>query len=115
MSIACACTGETDGNKQFPVGRGLTPRQAGRKGPPYVMRRPTELKGTGMYTRREFGALVAGSIPVVAALYEREASAQAAFPPNRSLINGVQFGLQPFCYHDLPMTPGNRGTLIKRL
>jgi len=68
-----------------------------------------------MYTRREFGALVAGSIPAVAALYEQETSAQAAFPPNRSLINGVQFGLQPFCYHDLPMTPGNRGTLIKRL
>ena len=34
---------------------------------------------------------------------------------NRSLINGVQFGLQPFCYHDLPMTPANRGTLINRL
>ena len=34
---------------------------------------------------------------------------------NRSLIGGVQFGLQPFCYHDLAMTPDNRGTLIKRL
>jgi len=34
---------------------------------------------------------------------------------NRSLIGGVQFGLQPFCYHDLAMTPDNRGTLLNRL
>jgi sugar phosphate isomerase/epimerase len=27
----------------------------------------------------------------------------------------VQFGLQPFCYHDLAMTPETRPTLIKRL
>jgi len=31
------------------------------------------------------------------------------------VINGVQFGLQPFCYHDLPMNRENRPTLIKRL
>ena len=36
-------------------------------------------------------------------------------PNNRSVIGGVQFGLQPFCYHDLAMTPGNRATLVKRL
>src|SRR4029078_12260427 len=34
---------------------------------------------------------------------------------NRSLIGGLQFGLQPFCYHDLAMTPENRSTLVKRL
>ncbi len=27
----------------------------------------------------------------------------------------MQFGLQPFCYHDLAMTRENRPTLIKRL
>ncbi len=36
-------------------------------------------------------------------------------PGNRSLINGVQFGLQPFCYHDLPMIPENRPALFDRL
>jgi sugar phosphate isomerase/epimerase len=43
--------------------------------------------------------------------------AEAAPPPaaNRSYIGGVQFGLQPFCYHDLPMVPENRPTLIRRL
>ena len=35
--------------------------------------------------------------------------------PNRSIVGGVQFGLQPFCYHDLLMTPENRATLVKRL
>ena len=27
----------------------------------------------------------------------------------------MQFGLQPFCYHDLAMTPENRSTLVNRL
>lgn len=36
-------------------------------------------------------------------------------PANRSYINGVQFGLQPFCYHDLAMTRENRAELIRRL
>jgi hypothetical protein len=30
-------------------------------------------------------------------------------------VNGVQLGLQPFCYHDLEMTPENRPELIRRL
>jgi len=67
-----------------------------------------------MYTRRELGGLVLGGMASVG-LVGRVSSAQSVFPPNRSLINGVQFGLQPFCYHDLPMTPANRGTLINRL
>ena len=33
---------------------------------------------------------------------------------NRSLINGVQFALEPFCYHDLVMSRENRGELIRR-
>ena len=36
----------------------------------------------------------------------------AGRPNNRSIIGGVQFGLQPFCYHDLAMTPENRATLV---
>lgn len=41
--------------------------------------------------------------------------AQTPQPGSRSLINGVQFGLQPFCYHDLAMTPENRPILFDRL
>jgi len=71
-------------------------------------------------TRREFGRLALAGGPVLCAVARAsrlaaQATAQAAARPNRSYINGVQFGLQPFCYHDLPMTPDNRGTLIKRL
>ena len=32
-----------------------------------------------------------------------------------SMVHGVQIGLQPFCYHDLPNTPANRGVLIERM
>jgi len=32
-----------------------------------------------------------------------------------SSISGVQLGLQPFCYHDLPNTPQNRPILIQRM
>lgn len=64
-------------------------------------------------TRREFGSL-ALSTPILASWSAfNESSAQAG--GNRSWIGGVQFGLQPFCYHDLPMTPENRATLIRRL
>ena len=73
-------------------------------------------EGFRMYTRREFGAYVAAGIPALTFLTNGARSlAQSTTPPNRSLINGVQFGLQPFCYHDLPMTAANSGTLIKRL
>lgn len=59
-------------------------------------------------TRREFG------IATLAATAGRSLLAQPR-PPNRSHINGVQFGLQPFCYHDLAMTRENRPELIRRL
>jgi sugar phosphate isomerase/epimerase len=68
-----------------------------------------------MYSRRAFTRFVAAGLPLLPAVQAVEAGSAQGGPPNRSLINGVQFGLQPFCYHDLPMTPENRGTLIRRL
>jgi sugar phosphate isomerase/epimerase len=59
-------------------------------------------------TRRDFGKLAVAGIPSLAL-------AQSAGKPNRSLIHGVQFGLQPFCYHDLAMNRENRPILIQRL
>ena len=66
-------------------------------------------------TRRHFGKVLLAGVSGFSALQSaREAFAQT-HPPNRSLINGVQFGLQPFCYHDLAMTRENRAELIRRL
>jgi sugar phosphate isomerase/epimerase len=78
--------------------------------------------GSG-HTRRDFGRLAVTALPALAtrsALHELIApihaqSSRSAGASNRSLIGGVQFALQPFCYHDLPMTPENRATLIARL
>src|SRR5262245_32818205 len=67
-------------------------------------------------TRRDFGRVVAAGASALAGLRLAAADLSAAqWPANRSLIKGVQFGLQPFCYHDLAMTRENRPTLIKRL
>jgi sugar phosphate isomerase/epimerase len=71
-------------------------------------------------TRRDFGktALTAASGLAGFAAgggVAAAARAQSALAPNRSLINGVQFGLQPFCYHDLIPSRENRPTLIRRL
>lgn len=62
-------------------------------------------------TRREFGRLstIAGL-----SLASRGAWATAPVMPN-SMVNGVQLGLQPFCYHDLPNIPANRPILIDRM
>ena len=65
-------------------------------------------------TRRHFGKVLLAGVSAFAVQSARAAFAQT-HPPNRSLINGVQFGLQPFCYHDLAMTRENRGELIRRL
>jgi len=62
-------------------------------------------------TRRDFGKLAVAA----GASLPRSARGQSTAAPNRSFIGGIQFGLQPFCYHDLPMTHENRPTLIKRL
>jgi hypothetical protein len=59
-------------------------------------------------TRRDLGKLALIGVA-------RLAAAQDAGKGNRSYFNGVQFGLQPFCYHDLAMTPANRPVLINRL
>jgi xylose isomerase-like TIM barrel protein len=59
-------------------------------------------------TRREFTAALLSGLPAIS-------TASSLRVSNRSFIGGVQFGLQPFCYHDLPMTPENRGTLLERL
>jgi sugar phosphate isomerase/epimerase len=76
----------------------------------------------GGMTRRDFGRLAIAGAPLlgrVAASVVADLNAQAWEPAvgagNRSLIGGVQFGLQPFCYHDIAMTPENRPTLIARL
>lgn len=68
-----------------------------------------------LLTRREFAAT---TVAAVAASRHAAAGARRhvqAPPPNRSFIGGVQFGLQPFCYHDLPMTRETRGELLRRL
>ena len=75
-------------------------------------------------TRRDFGRAGSHRRLVVGGVFrckwlrsgpQRSGSAPADRSGNRSIIGGVQFGLQPFCYHDLAMTPDNRGTLVKRL
>jgi sugar phosphate isomerase/epimerase len=58
-------------------------------------------------SRRDIGRLVlGGGLSSIALAQSR---------PNRSFINGVQFGLQPFCYHDLAMNTDNRHILVERL
>jgi sugar phosphate isomerase/epimerase len=73
-------------------------------------------------TRRDFGRLTIAGAPLLGAVSAwkvADVHAQGGESPvhagNRSLIGGVQFGLQPFCYHDVAMTPENRPTLIRRL
>src|SRR5262245_52968804 len=61
-------------------------------------------------TRREFGKVAVMTASAAVLGVTRSDAAD-----NRSLIGGVQFGLQPFCYHDLAMTPENRATLVRRL
>jgi sugar phosphate isomerase/epimerase len=65
-------------------------------------------------TRRDFGkiALAGASSLHVPQIYGAQ---QAEAKPNISYIGGVQFGLQPFCYHDLPMNTDNRPILIQRM
>lgn len=69
-------------------------------------------------TRRDFTRGTLGRLPLVAlaaGAASRSAAAQNAAAANRSRIGGVQFGLQPFCYHDLAMTRENRPVLIRRM
>ncbi len=66
-------------------------------------------------TRRDFNKSVLAAVPGLAAGFGIGARAQTAAKTNRSYINGVQFGLQPFCYHDLAMNVQNRPELVRRL
>jgi sugar phosphate isomerase/epimerase len=71
-------------------------------------------------TRREFGNSILAAVPAIGGLAARiglplSANAQTNAKANRSYISGVQFGLQPFCYHDLAMNTQNRAELIRRL
>ena len=70
-------------------------------------------------TRRDLGKVALGGLSTVTAAAARDRLAPTllaqAAAPNRSYINGVQFGLQPFCYHDLLMNRENRPELIRRL
>ena len=73
-------------------------------------------------TRREFGRVVVTTASAAVLGIRRsgaadveQAGGRAGRGSNRSIVSGVQFGLQPFCYHDLAMTPENRATLVQRL
>jgi sugar phosphate isomerase/epimerase len=61
-------------------------------------------------TRREFGRLSA-----LAGLSFSGVRAFAGAAKPNSMVSGVQLGLQPFCYHDLPNTAVNRPVLIDRM
>lgn len=65
-------------------------------------------------TRREFTKRALAGLPALAGLAS-VAGAGAPTGPNRSLIHGVQFGVQPFCYHDLVMNRENRPELLRRI
>ncbi len=68
-------------------------------------------------TRRDFAKLALAGVPALTGLASiaKPASNAWAPPPNRSLIHGVQFGVQPFCYHDLVMNRANRPELVRRI
>ncbi len=73
-----------------------------------------------MLTRRDFAKLAVAGAPALFALSsglfaDAGPQPELGLKPNRSYFNGVQFGLQPFCYHDLPMNIENRRILIDRM
>jgi sugar phosphate isomerase/epimerase len=69
---------------------------------------------TGNLTRRDFGKIALAGASSLGGL-GLGTFAQQASKPNASYYHGVQFGLQPFCYHDLPMSVDNRPMLIQRM
>lgn len=67
-------------------------------------------------SRRDFTKWALSPVPALACLAALQSTATAqGRANNRSYISGVQFGLQPFCYHDLAMTTQNRPELVRRL
>lgn len=67
-------------------------------------------------TRRQFNKFAFAAVPALGTLGSLASppSLRAA-PMIDSNIHGVQFGLQPFCYHDLPMNIANRPLLFQRM
>jgi sugar phosphate isomerase/epimerase len=61
-------------------------------------------------SRRDFHKMAAG-LALGTSAWMDKAGAQT----NRSIVAGVQFGIQPFCYHDLAMTVENRPELLRRI
>lgn len=61
------------------------------------------------FSRRAFGKTMLAGVPLL------RLPGAPLDAHNRSYIHGVQFGLQPFCYHDLPMNIENRRILIDRM
>jgi len=68
-------------------------------------------------TRRDFGKMALATAPglAVAGSFGSGLKAMAQAPKPNSIINGVKIGLQPFCYHDLPMNAENRPILFQRM
>src|SRR5215469_15384089 len=66
-------------------------------------------------SRRDFHRMVLAGFSGLATWMVDDAEAQTSGTLNRSIINGVQFGIQPFCYHDLAMTTENRPELLRRI
>ena len=66
-------------------------------------------------SRRDFHRMALVGFSGLAAWMVDDAEAQTSGTLNRSIINGVQFGIQPFCYHDLAMTTQNRPELLRRI
>ena len=66
--------------------------------------------------RRDFSMLTLSCIPGVSLLSGCINNASHVDPSklmSKSFVNGVQFGVQPFCYHDLVMNIANRKKLIE--
>ena len=66
--------------------------------------------------RRDFSMLTLSCIPGVSLLSGCINNSSHADPSklmSKSFVNGVQFGVQPFCYHDLVMNIANRKKLIE--
>lgn len=71
-------------------------------------------------TRRDFARFAITGAPAIIGLYncsgpKSDSNTQEPLVSNGSRINGVQFGVQPFCYHDLVMNRDNRPELVKRI
>lgn len=70
-------------------------------------------------TRRSFAQLALGGASSLLGIsglsFLGKDAVARAWEPNRSLIHGVQFGVQPFCYHDMIMKRENRPELVRRI